>query len=49
MRRAVALTLFTVGYAAMAALDASVAAVPSLAAFAAGGWALVQPVLAPAD
>lgn len=47
MRRATALSFFTLGYMAMAALDASVAAVPSLAAFVAGGWALVQPVLAP--
>jgi hypothetical protein len=42
MRRTVALALFTFGYLVMAALDASVAAAPSLAAFAAGAYALVR-------
>lgn len=45
MRRLTALFLFTFGYLAVAAFDPEVAAAPALTAFAAGGWALVRPVL----
>ena len=48
MRRLFALSAFTMGYLVMALLDAQVAAAPALAAFTAGGWALVRPVLEPA-
>jgi hypothetical protein len=46
MRRVRALTLFTLGYFVMAAFDADIAAVPSLAAFFAGAYSLAQPLLA---
>ena len=46
MRRARALTLFTLGYLVMASFDADVAAVPSMAAFLAGAYSLAQPLLA---
>lgn len=41
MNRFTALVLFVIGYATMAALDPTVAALPALTAFTAGGLKLV--------
>ena len=49
MRRLSALTLFVLGYLVMASLDTAVAAGPCLAAFGAGAYTLVRPVLLPAE
>lgn len=42
MRRLSALLLFTLGYAVMALLSPTVAALPAIAVFALAGWVLVS-------